>query len=500
MHVAARTASGDVMEGKYNIQNEGADTTSVSVCCDLPTKGLVNIKVPLENEGDLSVLRQKVERYLEYEADSSNIQICKALVFNTSLHRWVDLTDMSQISDKCQVFIGTSHGVDLPLSLPPPRIASLSVAEGNVQAAEEWWERAINEEPTLIILRSLVAEYVGTLIHSLLLTCCIIYASSFGGPSPAFVSGTTMAALTISFSKYSTAQLNPAVTIGMMLCKKTSLTLGCLGMLMQLLGAVTGIGLALGATPGGEESATDLFRNASLVVSTGRSFVRGHAVLGEAVSSFVISLVFLCMIKKGAKEIKTAAVELCSSKAGISIGSAYFATHAVFFPMYPSVANPARALAMAIVGQDYSEPWEEVWIFTVIPLLGGVASGAVYTVLVEGEKTKKKEGRREVGVVENVKRVPSHDDSRYKTVLLVGKDRSEIPARVSVNTTHADHMHSVEAWVGSPCWLTDEAGSLVTLTFHGVNEGARFYIHSRKEPFSASQSIIFQKRSNDSLF
>ena len=173
--------------------------------------------------------------------------------------------------------------------------------------------------------------------------------------------------LSITTLVYATAhlsgQINPAVTLSLVLVNEIGILQGALNILSQLAGSVLGAGLLYITIP--HASTTTLGSNA---LAPGVSIL--NAYIGETIMTFILVFVVLeCVIKYNRS--------IAGVNAPIIVGLSVFMAHCVLLPLTGCSINPARSFGPALI----SNTWEDFWIFATAPFAGGFVAIAVHKLL-----------------------------------------------------------------------------------------------------------------------
>lgn len=153
--------------------------------------------------------------------------------------------------------------------------------------------------------------------------------------------------------------LNPAVTLGLVVARRTELRAAAAYIVAQLLGAVLAALLLKVLFPVGS------VRGISLGTPTVASSVQFHqAVLLEAVMAFfLVSAVFGTCVNSAAPRL-----------GGWAVGLALTFDILMGGPLTGAAVNPARAFGPALVAGQ----WVAQAVYWVGPILGGVVAGALW--------------------------------------------------------------------------------------------------------------------------
>eukprot|EP01024_Parvocaulis_polyphysoides_P070478 TRINITY_DN8698_c0_g1_i1.p1 TRINITY_DN8698_c0_g1~~TRINITY_DN8698_c0_g1_i1.p1 ORF type:complete len:412 (-),score=43.56 TRINITY_DN8698_c0_g1_i1:190-1335(-) len=180
--------------------------------------------------------------------------------------------------------------------------------------------------------------------------------TTFGVVVP-FVFGITVMVLAYTASILDAGQLNPAVTLGLLLTQKIAF-MHAVGMgVVQFVGSMLAVGLLHITVPNAKDSG---FGSNSL--SAGVSV--GNAVIGEAFLTFVLMSVVLLIGKDENKGIT----------APIAIGFTVFIAHGVLLPIDGCSINPARSFGPALASKN----WDNFWVFVVGPIIGTFFAVGLY--------------------------------------------------------------------------------------------------------------------------
>ena len=228
--------------------------------------------------------------------------------------------------------------------------------------------------------RKYLAEFIGTFV--LVLVACgvaIVTGCSVLNPgayvATALAFGLVIVAMAYSIGNISGCHINPAVSIAMLVSRKMSLKDFCGYVIAQVLGAIAGaavLRLLFGADCGFGANA----------VAEGVSLGGGFAA--EAILTCVFVLAILGVTSR----------EQFSHVAGLVIGGALTLVHLLGIAITGTSVNPARSLGPAIFAGG--KPLEQIWIFILAPLVGGVVAALIWMFLdhKEPEKNIKKNAKK----------------------------------------------------------------------------------------------------------
>jgi aquaporin Z len=235
------------------------------------------------------------------------------------------------------------------------------------------------------VTRKLIAEMLGTalLVFFGVGVATITYGFRFYGLSPAagvvataLAFGLVLLALAHALGPISGCHVNPAVTLGVLLSRRMTVTEATSYWLSQFAGGILGALLlwAVVATiPDYSRSQVGLGANgwgADSLLHIGM----GGAFLTEVVLTAVFVFVILAVTGKSGNE----------TTAGLVIGLTLAVVHLVGIPLTGTSVNPARSLGPALILGG--TPLSQVWLFIVAPLAGAVAAAAISYVLYPAAK------------------------------------------------------------------------------------------------------------------
>jgi len=219
--------------------------------------------------------------------------------------------------------------------------------------------------------KKLFVEFLGTCIFFFIGAGAIITNQFSNGAvglvGIAIAHGVILSVMISAFGGISGGHFNPAVTFGVMVSRRISVSLGLQYMVAQLVGGVLA-GLLLHVVFPSELCAT--VHLGTPAVATGVSL--GTAVLIEAILTFaLVTAVFGTAIDPRAPKI-----------GGFGIGLTVLVDILVGGPLTGASMNPARTFGPGLVAGF----WENHWVYWVGPLLGGGLAGFVYEYFIMEKK------------------------------------------------------------------------------------------------------------------
>jgi aquaporin Z len=238
--------------------------------------------------------------------------------------------------------------------------------------------------------RILVAELVGTAILVLggpgsAMIATGVFGSSIGTLGVALAFGLSLLCAAFLFGHISGCHINPAVTLGMWATRRTEGR----EVPAYLVGQVLGAALAAVALWGIFESGDNLgkgklakfnrqvlFSNASNGYGSHSpgGFGLGAVVITEVLFTALFVLVIIGVTRKSS----------VPGFAAIPIGLMLALVHLVTIPIDNTSVNPARSFATAIFADSWA--FEQLWVFIVFPIVGGLIAAGVWRLLTTPEE------------------------------------------------------------------------------------------------------------------
>lgn len=194
--------------------------------------------------------------------------------------------------------------------------------------------------------------------------------------------GFAIATLVYAIGHRSGGQINPAITLGLVLCGKLGPLQGVANWVAQFAGSIVGTGfVALVVTKGSDQTST----LASNVVSGG--YTNWQAWCGEIIMTFFLVYVVL----ETATHEKT---KPNRALAALAIGLAVFLGHTVLIPIDGCSINPARALGPSLWNKWQGRGgtvFKNFWVPFIGPFVGSIlAAGYFYLINLVEEKVDPK--------------------------------------------------------------------------------------------------------------
>lgn len=191
----------------------------------------------------------------------------------------------------------------------------------------------------------------------------------FVGVALAF--GLTVLTMAFAIGHISGCHLNPAVSVGLVVAKRFSVSDLPAYVIAQLLGGVAGAGVLYTIASGksGFQLAGGFASNGYGEHSPG-----GYSLTACLVAEIVLTFFFL-MIILGSTDTRAP-----KGFAPLAIGFGLTLVHLIGIPVTNLSVNPARSTGPAIFVGGWA--LQQLWLFWIAPVVGAVLAGAVYYVFV----------------------------------------------------------------------------------------------------------------------
>ncbi len=231
-------------------------------------------------------------------------------------------------------------------------------------------------------IRKYIAEFIGTAVlvifgcGSAVAVTAIMSNQVVGSPlsfsnlTISFAFGLVIVAMAYSIGNVSGCHINPAVSLGMLVAGKMTVTDFIGYIIAQFLGGIAGAAALMGILGGTDYGlGTNGFGEASAM---GASMAQAFAV--EIVLTFVFVFAILGVTSKAQNGAVT----------GIVIGLTLTLVHILGVPFTGTSVNPARSFGPALFMGG--EALSQVWVFIVAPLIGAAIAAVVFKLLQPEEK------------------------------------------------------------------------------------------------------------------
>jgi aquaporin Z len=208
--------------------------------------------------------------------------------------------------------------------------------------------------------RIFAAEFVGTAVLVLCGPGAAILAPEIGllGISLAF--GFALLIMAYVVGHVTGCNINPAVTLGMLLTRKLTLRAAVYYWVAQVLGGIFGAAIVYGIASG-----RDGFERGNFFSN---GFDReGFSGLGAAI---IVEIVFTALLVYAV--LATTTRQFAPGFGGLVAGITLALIHLVTIPVDNTSVNPARSIATAIFADTSPSALGQLWVFIIFPMVGAV--------------------------------------------------------------------------------------------------------------------------------
>lgn len=225
--------------------------------------------------------------------------------------------------------------------------------------------------------KRLCAEFLGT--FWLVLGGCgaAVLAAAFpelgiGFVGVALAFGLTVLTMAYAVGHISGGHFNPAVTVGLVAGGRFPARDAIPYIISQVAGALAAASVLylIASGKAGFDASAGFASNGYGEHSPG-----GYALTAAIACELVMTAFFLIVIH-GATDKRAPA-----GMAPLAIGLALTLIHLISIPVTNTSVNPARSTGVAVFQAGWA--LEQLWVFWVVPLIGGVAGGLIYRFLLE---------------------------------------------------------------------------------------------------------------------
>jgi aquaporin Z len=203
------------------------------------------------------------------------------------------------------------------------------------------------------------AELAGTFLFMMIGYASVAAFKATDVPTPGllvvpFAFGLGLLAAIFAFGHISGGHFNPAVTVAMILDKRTTAIEGVGYIIAQVIGAIAAAAVVYVTVSQDAVKAG--------VTKPGSGITDVSALILETVFTAIFLVVILTASKRA------------GSLAGVAIALTLVAIHFAIASLTGSSVNPARSIGSAVVGGDLSV----IWIYLVGPIVGGIIGWGVF--------------------------------------------------------------------------------------------------------------------------
>ncbi|GKX57681.1 aquaporin Z [Leminorella grimontii] len=230
------------------------------------------------------------------------------------------------------------------------------------------------------MFRKLCAEFFGT--FWLVFGGCgsAVLAAAFpelgiGFAGVALAFGLTVLTMAYAVGHISGGHFNPAVTVGLFAGGRFPAKDVIPYIIVQTIGAIAAAAVLYSIASG--KAGFDATANGFASNGFGEHSPDGFSLQAAIVAELVLTAFFLIIIH-GATDKRAPA-----GFAPIAIGLGLTLIHLISIPVTNTSVNPARSTGVAI----FQGTWaiEQLWVFWLVPLIGGIIGGLIYRCLLESK-------------------------------------------------------------------------------------------------------------------
>ena len=193
--------------------------------------------------------------------------------------------------------------------------------------------------------------------------------------------GLTVMTGVYAFGHISGGHFNPAVTVGLAVARRFPWSNVLAYMAVQVLGAIVASGVLFAIASGKPGFVTGGFASNGFAEHSPGLYSMESCILAEVVLTFMFLMIILGSTDKRAP----------AGFAAIAIGLGLTLIHLVGIPVTNLSVNPARSTGPAVVAGGWA--LQQLWLFWVMPIIGGAIAGFVYPWLTAEEEPAAKAAR-----------------------------------------------------------------------------------------------------------
>jgi aquaporin Z len=197
----------------------------------------------------------------------------------------------------------------------------------------------------------------------------VLAGSQVGNVGVALAFGLSLMAMAFTVGPISGCHLNPAVTISIMISRRMQVSHALGYIAAQIVGATIASGLVLFIANGGPDGYSAAV--SGLAANGYGAHSPGHYSLAACFAAETFLTMLLCSTVLGATDNRAPA-----GFAGIPIGFILSTIILAGIPVTNGSFNPARSIGPAIFVGGWA--MQQVWLFIVAPIVGGVIAAVIY--------------------------------------------------------------------------------------------------------------------------
>ncbi|WP_084977095.1 aquaporin Z [Plesiomonas shigelloides] len=189
----------------------------------------------------------------------------------------------------------------------------------------------------------------------------------------AFAFGLTVVTMAYAVGHISGGHFNPAVTLGLCAGGRFPASRVLPYVIVQIAGGIAAAAVLYVIASG--KAGFDATTSGFAANGYGEHSPGGYTLAAAMTVEFVLTLFFLLVIHGSTDKRAPAGF------APLAIGLALTLIHLISVPVTNTSVNPARSIGVAL----FQGTWalEQLWVFCLIPVVGGIAGGVLYRLLLE---------------------------------------------------------------------------------------------------------------------
>lgn len=219
------------------------------------------------------------------------------------------------------------------------------------------------------MFREALAELIGTFVLVFVGSAAVIVAPIFGVLVPALAHGLILVSLVYTYGHISGAQVNPAVTLGLLIGGKQDARRSVIFMVAQFAGGIIAALVLVAVLPKDNAAVAEFLGDHAYNYGQTTGFLTEGAVWTAAVYEAILTFFLVSAV------FQAAAYGRAGKLAGVAIGLTLTASILAGGPATGASLNPARTLGPALVASNTSY---------LIPYLIGIFAGGAIAGLVHG--------------------------------------------------------------------------------------------------------------------
>lgn len=219
------------------------------------------------------------------------------------------------------------------------------------------------------LFRESLAELIGTFVLVFVGSAAVLVAPVFGVLVPALAHGLILVALVYTYGHISGAQVNPAVTLGLLVGGKQDLNKSLAYMLAQFIGGIIAAIVLTAVFPKDSAAVSGFLGDASYNYGQTTGFLTADHVWTAAIYEAILTFFLVSAV------FQAAAYGRAGKLAGVAIGFTLAASILAGGPATGASLNASRTLGPALVAGDTSY---------LIPYLIGIFAGGAIAGLLHG--------------------------------------------------------------------------------------------------------------------